>query len=204
MAASILKGMNFPALVSSVEIDAAGKRVIDSKNCIATGIEVNGGGLSFSRLDEALPFFPPDARGILASAPILEELNDYHLKVTGLAAGKYEVRIGGKKVAEVTSEQLAAGKNFAAEALTEGPIAEQVKAVQSAIEKKNGFHHSIFRGIVLADAPGWVHQIIPAAELESKRQGLIQKGLDKLPELEAIVAEKLNLKANRFEIVPIK
>ena len=208
MAASILKGMSFPSLVSSVEIDAAAAKVTAAKNCKVDAVTAKDGGLSFSRLDAALPFFPADAMSILPHAPLLEELNDYRLKVTGLAAGKYEVRIGGKKVAELTSEQLATGANLAAGALADGPIAEQVKAVVSAVKAKNDFHHNeIFRGIVLnGNVPAWVYDVIPISrdDLEAKKQALIMVRLDKLPELDAVVAKALEMKANTFEIVPVK
>ncbi|MBC8117901.1 MAG: SGNH/GDSL hydrolase family protein, partial [Candidatus Saccharimonas sp.] len=109
MAASILKGLSFPSLVSSAEIDAGGGKVVAVKNCAIENVAKKDGGISFSRLDGALPFFPAEALGILPHAPILEELNDYRLQVAGLAAGKYEVRVGGRKIAELTAEQLAAG-----------------------------------------------------------------------------------------------
>ena len=204
MAASILKGLSFPPLVSSVEIDATTKAV-KANQCTITDIDTKNGGLSFSRLDAALPFFPADATSILTSTPILDELNDYRLKVTGLAPGKYDVRIGGKKIAELTAEQLASGTNLAAAVLAEGPIKDQVNSVRSAVEKKNSFHHdAIFRGIVLQGAPGWVHEIIPQAELEAKKQALIQKRLAQLPALDAEVAKALVLKPNTFEIMPVK
>src|SRR5579872_2872371 len=38
MAASILKGLNFPALVSSAEIDAAGNKVVAAKNCTVENV----------------------------------------------------------------------------------------------------------------------------------------------------------------------
>ena len=72
--------------------------------------------MSFSRIDAALPFFPAEAAGILPHAALLEELDVYGLKVTGLpAAGKYEVGIvgGGETPQELTAEQLAAGTNLA-------------------------------------------------------------------------------------------
>ena len=98
-AASILKGLSFPSLVSSAEIDAAGSKAAATKNCTVENVVAKEGGVSFSRLDGALPFFPADATGILPwVCRILDELNDYRLKVTGLAAGKYEVGIGGKRV----------------------------------------------------------------------------------------------------------
>ena len=205
MAASILKGLNFPSLVSSVEIDASTKQVVSLKNCSIQLADVNGEGVSFKRLDEALPFFPADAASILPSAPILEELNDYRLKVTGLAPGKYEVRVGGAKIAELTAEQLAAGANLAAGVLSDGPIADQVKAIRTAIEKKNSFHHdAIFRGIVLTGVPGWVNEIIPAPELEAKKKAIIQRRLAELPALDAEITKALELKANTFEVVRVK
>ena len=207
MAASILKGLSFPTLVSSVEIDAAGGKVTSATNCKVDGVTAKDGGLSFSRLDGALPFFPADASSILPHAPILEELNDYRLKVTGLAAGKYEVRIGGKKVAELTSEQLATGANIAAGALAEGPIAEQAKAVKAAVENKNRFHYdAIFRGVVLSNVsiPDWLGLELSAQAIEAKRQAALTERLAKLPALDAEVAKALEMKANTFEIVPVK
>ena len=206
MAASILKGLGFPSLVSSAEIDAAGGKVVGTKNCTVDNVATKEGGLGFSRLDGALPFFPADAVSILPWAPILEELNDYRLKVTGLPAGKYEVRVGGKKIAELTAEQLAAGANLAAGALKEGPIADQAKAVRTAVENKNRFHHDmIFRGMVLSNAvPDWVYSVIPREELEAKKKSIFEERLAKLPALDAEVAKTLVMKANTFDIVPVK
>jgi hypothetical protein len=105
----------------------AGGKVIAAKNCTIENVVAKDGGLSFSRLDAALPFFPMEADKILPYAPILEELNDYHIQVTGLAIGKYEVRIAGTKVTQLTSEELSAGANIASAVLAAGPIADQVK-----------------------------------------------------------------------------
>ncbi len=203
MAASILKGLRFPSLVSSADIDAKGSKVIIAKNCTIENVTTKDGGLSFSRHDEALPFFPADAMGILPSAPILEELNDYHLKVTGLSPGRYEVRIGGKKIAELTSEQLSVGANLAAFVLADGPIADRVKAVSAAVENKNRFHHdTIFRGIVL-NVPEWIYSAFPREEVEAKKLMVIQQRLSKLLEFDAEVAKTLVMSPNTFEIVPM-
>jgi lysophospholipase L1-like esterase len=205
MAASILKGLGFPSLVSSAEIDAAGRKVVTATNCKVESLAANDGALSFSRLDGALPFFPAEAAGILPWSPILEELNDYRLKVTGLAAGKYEVRAGGKRIAELTADQLAAGVNLAQGALNDGPIADQAKAIRTAVETKNKFHHDmIFRGMVLTTVPDWVYSVIPREELDAKRKGLMEERLAKLLALDADVAKTLAMKANTFEVVPVK
>lgn len=201
MAASILKGLSFPALVSSVEVDASGK-LTSAKNCAVDNVVAKDRGVSFSRLDDALPFFPADAASILAWTPILEDLNQYSLKVTGLQAGKYEVRIGGKKVADFTAEQLAAGVNLASAALANGPIADQVRSVRTAIENKNRYHHDqIFRGIVL-NVPEWIYSAFPREEVETKKQAVINERLTKLKTFDEEVAKTLVMKANTFEIVP--
>ncbi|MCX7418239.1 MAG: SGNH/GDSL hydrolase family protein [Planctomycetia bacterium] len=207
MAASILKGLSFPSLVSSAEIDAASGKVVSAKTCTIENVAKKEGGVSFSRLDAALPFFPMDAVSILTHAPILDELNDYRLKITGLAAGKYEVRIGGKKIAELTAEQLAAGANVAQGALTDGPIADQAKAVRSAVEAKNRFHHDmIFRGIVLSNVsiPEWLGIKLTPQEIEAKRQSVMAERMGKLPAMDAEVAKTLAMKANTFDVVPVK
>jgi lysophospholipase L1-like esterase len=204
MAASILKGLSFPSMVSSVEIDANASKIVSAKNCTIENLAAKEGGLTFSRLDGALPFFPADAVSILSSAPILEELNDYRLKVTGLPAGKYEVRVGGKKIAELTSDQLAAGVNLAAAALAEGPIADQVKAVRAAIEKKNRtYHDMVFRGVVL-NIPEWVYQAFPRDEVDAKNRAIATERLATIVALDAEIAKTLAMKANGFEILPVK
>jgi lysophospholipase L1-like esterase len=207
MAASILKGLSLPPLVASVEIDAEKKDATASKNCKLSDVAEKDGGIAFKQLDEALPFFPPEAAQILKWAPILEELNDYRLKVTRLKEGKYEVRLGGKKVAEYTADELAKGVNLAAAALKEGPIADQVKAVKSAVEKKNAFHHQrIFRGVVLSGAtvPDWLDIKLTQQEIEQKREAAFKERIAKLPDLDAEVRKALVMKEHTVEIVPVK
>jgi lysophospholipase L1-like esterase len=209
MAASILKGLNFPKLVSSAEIDAPSAKVSKAANCKVTDITVakDGQAVRFMREDAALPFFPDDAKSILQWSPILDELNDYRLKVTGLAAGKYEIRLGGKKIAERTADELAAGTNLAAESLAAGPVADQVKAVWNAVKAKNQYHHDrIFRGVVLSPAniPDWLDIKLSAAEIETKRQAAIADRMTKLPELDATVRNALQMKPHQVEVVPVK
>ncbi|MFM7844950.1 MAG: SGNH/GDSL hydrolase family protein [Planctomycetota bacterium] len=203
MAASILKGLSFPSLVSTVELDGATGKLVAANNCQVDQVTRKDGGLVFHRLDRALPFFPSEAASILSNAPLLEELNDYRLKVTGLAAGKYAVKVGGELVATHTAEELAQGVNLAASVLAKGPIAEQVKAVKLAIENKNRYHHDmIFRGIVLSGTPEWIYSIVPREELEAKKQKLITDRLAKVAELDAEVAKTLALKPQMFELLP--
>jgi lysophospholipase L1-like esterase len=201
MAASILKGLHFPALVASVEIDAAKGSATATKNCTVAQLGTKDGGLAWEQRDDALPFFPPEATGILKWAPILDELNDYRLKVTGLKEGKYEVRLGGKAVATYSASELAKGVNLAAPALKEGPIADQAKAVKAAVEKKNKYHHdSIFRGVVLAGVPDWLK--LSSQEIEQRKQAAFEERMAKMPDLDADVRKALEMKPHTVEVVP--
>jgi lysophospholipase L1-like esterase len=203
MAASILKGLHFPTLVASVEIDATQGKATATKNCTVAQLGTKDGGIAFEQRDDALPFFPPEASGILKWAPILGELNDYRLKVTGLKAEKYEVRLNGKAVATYGADELAKGVNLAAAALQAGPIADQTKAVKDAVEKKNKYHHdNIFRGVVLAGVPDWLK--LSAEEINQKKDAAFQERMAKMPELDAEVRKALEMKPHTVEVVPVK
>ena len=57
MAASILKGLHFPSLVSTAAIDAT-STISMAKNCAVTNVVAKDGGLAFSRLDALCRFSP--------------------------------------------------------------------------------------------------------------------------------------------------
>ena len=202
MAASILKGMNFPSLVAAVEIDAKQNKVVSQENCTVEGLQATATSVKFKKLDKALPFFPEDASSILPWTPILDELNDYKIQVTGLAPGKYKVRIDSVDVAELSAESLGAGVDIAAEVLQSGPIAEQAKKVKEAVENKNRYHHDqIFRGIILTGVPEWIYSVVPREQLEEKKNALVNERLEKVAQLDVQVAESLKMEPHQFEIV---
>ena len=202
MAASILKGMNFPSLVAAVEIDAKQNKVVSQENCSVEGLQATATSVKFKKLDKALPFFPEDASSILPWTPILDELNDYKIQVTGLAPGKYKVRIDSVDVAELSAESLGAGVDIAAEVLKSGPIADQAKKVKETVENKNRYHHDqIFRGIVLTGVPEWIYSVVPREQLEEKKNALVNERLEKVAQLDVEVAESLKMQPHQFEIV---
>ena len=203
MAWAILKGLNFPRLVSAVEIDAAAGKVAKADNCKIDEIAINAGSVKFQRLDQALPFFPPEAKAILKWVPILEELNDYGLKVSGLKAGQYDILVDGKKVAHHSDAELAAGANLAAAILESGPIAEQVKAAWKSLIDKNQFHHDrIFNSFLRngSSVPDWLE--LNPAEVETKRQAAMQKRTTQYVEMQAALRQSLAPKPHCFKIVP--
>jgi lysophospholipase L1-like esterase len=205
MAWAILKGLNFPRLVSNVEIDAGQAKVVASEKCRVSELAAKDGGLTFERADEALPFFPAEAEAINEWAPVRDELNQYGLKVTGLKPGSYELRLNGAKVADYTADELAGGVNLTKTALAAGPVAEQVNAVWSAVKAKNSYYHDrIFRGIVLAfvSIPDFLGVKLEPAEIEAKRQSALAERTAKLPELDEAIRQALAPRAHRVELVP--
>ncbi len=203
MAWAILKGLNFPTLVSSAEIDAAGSKVVKAEQCEISNLAAQNGGISFQRLDAALPFFPADAKSILKWEPIDQDLNQYMLKVAGLAEGQYEIQVDKKKIGEHSAADLAKGVNLQSEVLASGPIADQVKAVWTAVVDKNKYYHDrIYRGVVLAQLPDWL--VLPPAEVDAQKQAAIEKRSPKTAEMDAAIHTALEIKAHEFALVPVK
>lgn len=211
MAASILKALGFPRLVSSVVIkcDDSSAHASDAspQNCRITGLAGNSGGVKFERHDLALPFFPEQARSILKWTPLLDDMNDYGLKVTGLKAGKYEIKLGGTRVAEHSDAELARGVNLAAAALAAGPVADQVKDVVKAVtDKTNYYHGQIYSPLVLSRnlAKNPDFKDTAPADVARRREALIAQRLQKMPELDVAVRKSLEPRPHLVEVVPAR
>jgi|GEM_PF-383395 len=206
MAATILKGMSLPPLVAVVEINAASAKVVNNQNCTIDGLKVRADGkVTFNQKDNALPFFPEgDAKNILPWLPILEDLNDYRLKVTDLKPGRYEIRLAGVKVADYSNAELGAGVNLAAAVLAAGPIADQVKAVWAAISAKNGyFNDRIFGGVIQAGGVPEFMGITPEA-VETKREAVFKERMQKMTELFEAIRKARVMQAHQVEIAPVQ
>jgi lysophospholipase L1-like esterase len=205
MAASILKAMSFPREVSVVSLGVGNsKTAFGSRACSIKDIKQSDSHAMFTRVDEALPYFPAEAKSMLKWAPLLEEMNHYGLQVPHLKPGAYEIRIDGVKIAEHSADELAKGVNLAAAVLAKGPIADQVDQVAKAVDKKtNYFHDEIFRGLILANAKSPAFKDVPPGEMEATRQKLIAERMQRMPELDAAIRQALVLRPHTFEIVAV-
>ena len=190
MAWAILKGLHAPALVSSAEIDARRGRARAHENCAISEVKKTSNGITFTRADEALPWWiDPRGRSILQWAPIVDDLDQYELKVTNLPSGNYNLLIDGQRAGTVSSDELAKGYNMAL--LTEGPIAAQARAVHDAVFEKNKYYHDhIYRGITL-------NKDVPEADKASR----IEQEMKGMPAKEQAVRDALALKPHHFELV---
>ncbi len=128
MAWLFLKTQGAPSLVSRVALDASGGVAAECENASVTAVEKKGDALSFSVLEQALPFPIDDAsEPILSLLPIEQDLDREILQVRGLTSGTYELRIDGASVGRYAADALAQGINLALNAST--PQVKQAKDV---------------------------------------------------------------------------
>lgn len=142
MGYALLRGMDAPAEVSSVALDAAHLRATDTQNCRISRIQRLTDGVSFVRLDRGLPL----NLGIFSALnhrwiPIPETLNGYRLQITGLDPGDYEVRAEGRLLGRYSAERLARGENIASATSNGwepgGPWDAQSDAVREVVDARD-------------------------------------------------------------------
>ena len=117
MGSTLLRAWNAPALVARVAIDAAAKAVVAAENTEVSALTATEGGLSWTALDRALPlplaFEDGETELAERAGADIEGLDRQPLVVTGLAAGRYELKIDGQSVHTFTDADLARGVNLA-------------------------------------------------------------------------------------------
>jgi lysophospholipase L1-like esterase len=196
MAGALLKGWNAPAIVTDVEIDAQRREVRRQQNTRVSELARNGA-IAWVQTDEALPMAltpPAGARDntfalALRSSDFVEALDRQPLKVTGLAAGKYSLRIDGAEVGVFGSEQLAAGINLA-ELPT--PMTRQAAAVHELTLRHNTMHSTRWRQVQVP--------------MEKDLSPAVLKALVALDDVEADLVRQQRATAQpqprRYELIP--
>jgi lysophospholipase L1-like esterase len=194
MAAALLHAWNAPATVSDVALDVSGGEVkVDAKNAKVSEAERKDGTLSWTQLDEALPF-PLDLRDSLValaarSSDIVPSLDAQTLKVEGLPAEQYTLEIDGSPLDDFTKEQLGRGVNLA---VRPTPMLLQAAKVLRLTVEHNNVHFARWRQIQVP--------------LQSRKSDHVEKALDALDALEAeIVADQratAQPKPHRFRLRP--
>jgi lysophospholipase L1-like esterase len=149
MAEALLKAWKAPAMVTAVEIDAAGKRTIRADNTRVTDLET-GDRIAWTQVDGALPM-PLDsedesAAAALRSSDFVEALDEEPLKITGLKAARYTLKIDGDGLGSFTKQQLADGVNLA---ILPTPMAKQAASVHDLTLRHNIVHFARWRLVQL-------------------------------------------------------
>ena len=145
MAEALLKAWNAPAIVTSVEIDATGKRVARADNTRVADFKADGN-LSWTQTDNALPMpinmGDPVVALAINSSDFMNALDQEPLKVTGLTAAKYALKIDGQDAGTFTKEQLADGVNLA---LLPTPMSRQAADVHNLTMRHTDIHNDRWR-----------------------------------------------------------
>ena len=194
MAWVVLKELGATALVSRAEIDATAGKGIAAESCTIADIKGGKDTLSFVRTDSALPM-PIDSRAepALKLAPILEDLNRYELKVSGLAPGNYKLTIDGETAATTTAQELEKGWNLAT---TAGPITKQANEVLAQVFEKNNAFFNRWRNVQLYSFPSWAK----SPEGEKLRTEELAKLDRQIADLEVQINAARKPKPHRFEL----
>lgn len=149
MAAELLKAWNAPAVVTAVEIDAAGKRVVRADNTAVEDLR-SAGGLSWRQTDHALPMpvnlKDPVIELAVRSSDFVEALDRQPLKVTGLKGQRYALKIDGEEAGTFSGSELAGGVNLAT---LPTPMARQAAMVHALTLKHNNVHFMRWRQVQL-------------------------------------------------------
>ena len=135
MAGEFLKAQQLTGVVSRIVIDSVAGRAGSLENCEVSNLSIKPEAVSFTCNEHSLPFPISDAaKPALELIPFVQDFDQETLRVTGLAAGDYELKIDGQSVRTNTAAELAAGVNLALETRT--PQYQQALAVQAALGEK--------------------------------------------------------------------
>ena len=176
MAEALLKAWNAPALVTSVEIDIPSGRVVRSQNTRADNFSVAGGTtgdmVSWTQLDRALPM-PYDSKDksvelAIKASDFLEALDNETLKVTGLTAPSYRLKIDDVDAGTFSKEDLANGINLAT---LETPMMQQALEVHALTLQHANMHNTRWRTIQ-----------VPLEKMDLPSKTAAMQALDRLDE----------------------
>jgi len=193
MAEALLKAWHAPATVSAVEIDAPSTRVVQAENTTVTGLD-SANGVAWTQTDDALPMpvnplNDPVVALAVRSSDFVEALDRDELKVTGLSAPRYALKIDGEELGAFSKLQLEKGINLA---VLPTPMAKQAMAVHELTLKHNNVHFARWRDV---EVP-----------LETDPSSRKQAAIDALDRLESdLIAEQraaVQPKPRRYQLTP--
>jgi len=173
MAEALLRAWHAPALVSAVQLDASG-RVVKADRATVTALAAVPSGLTWTQQDASLPlpqsFTDATMELVRAAGGTIDALDEEILKVQGLAAGRYRIRVDDDLLTPVFSEaDLANGVNLA---MHDTPMVWQAMGVRWSGQEKNAVHESWMRAQVRA-------KTLPATGSLTRDLEALETALDK-------------------------
>lgn len=203
MAEALLKAWGARPVVSAVTIDASKPvaKVESAADAKVTAL-TNSGSLSWTELDDSLPLpfrqwedmwwgGGATVTLVIKSSDITDALNRQILKVKGLHAGTYSVKIDGDSIGAFNSDELAAGVNLA---LLKTPATEQAMKVYQLVVSQEEIHFDWWRNVEVPMAGDKLPQTAGAIDSMRALEGGIEKK----------VHETAQPTPHRFEVVPVQ
>jgi lysophospholipase L1-like esterase len=191
MAAALMRAWRVDPIVSSVELRATDEKVIAAERTAVTELHKSANGLAWSQLDEALPL-PLDLNNAMTTLLLqisdVADLDRQMLRVEGLPAGEYQLRIDGKPIAVFSRDELERGVNLA---LYKTPMLEQARDIAAKEDARADLDRAAF--ILSAD----VKHTAATAGAEAG----IHEAQD---QLDAEIREHLIPVAHRFELSQVE
>lgn len=141
IASQLLRKWNASPVVSTVLIDAADGKVIQTENCKVEKLS----GLAWIQTDQALPY-PLDPNFTQASAflDFHQNFNRQMLTVNRLPAGTYRLEIDGEKITEAPAADWEKGINLAP---LSTPMRKQAQRVMGLTVQRNDAHFLRWRNL---------------------------------------------------------
>lgn len=170
MAQAVLTTWHAPALVSSVQIDAAGARAADAKNATVTELrcEKKSGALTWTAQESALPLPLPahDTDPVtdlaIESSGLVEALDQEMLTVAGLpGGGSWQLTIDGQNAGTFSAADLAKGVNLAR---VPTPMLGQAQRLAWDTDHRNNLERQLYR---LAVGTSQHLETAPAAKVDA-------------------------------------
>jgi lysophospholipase L1-like esterase len=193
LAAALLKSWNAPAIVSAVTVDFVKRRVSVVESTSVTNFSI-GKKISWTQTDNALPFpVDRDDAAIALAARCYgfdEALNQQLLRITGLPAERYNLRIDGQQLGVFGREELRRGINLA---LLETPMQKQSRRVHQLTFERNEVQFGRWRQV--------------QAALEGEDLSHKQAAVEAMDRLEQALWKAQSTAAqpvpHRFELIPL-
>jgi lysophospholipase L1-like esterase len=175
MAGELLKAWHAPAVVTLVEIDASAKKAEHAEGAKVSDLTA-GESITWTQKDEALPmwvdFKDPVVALAVNSSDFMDSLNRQMLRVTGLNAGNYTLKIDGETVGTFPKEKLADGINLAAYAT---PMSKQAQQVHQLTLQHNDIHFVRWRQVQLKTKENLPHMKQALEGLDALEKDMVQQ-----------------------------
>jgi lysophospholipase L1-like esterase len=202
MAEQLVKAWKGRNVVSSVTIDASRPAIKVESAEFAKATELSTSGtIAWTELDDSLPLpykqwedmwgGGPTIGLILKSTDLISALNEQQLKVKGLSAGTYSLKIDGESVGAFNNDQLAAGINLA---LLKTPATEQAMKVYHLAASHQEVHVDWWRNVSMPLAD----YMLPEANAAVDAMTALDKTLAKK------VREVAQPAPHKFELSPVQ